>query len=156
MEPIEATALLAFFQTAAINDNPFDMPQARFFIVTTSGEVKLMLSTPDVYLGLSVLPAAYQKLGDDSVIGVETVGWAAPMSIGSGDDDIPSEHPHRRRIRLVAVINRAREVASAHAFIDDKDNVQTCTSGNGTLAEALKECMDRVVLMQSLPRRFEQ
>jgi len=106
----------------------------------------------DVYLGLHVLPAAFQKLGEVPVIGIETCGWAAPVDACDGIDCSPSEDPRRQRVRLVAVVNRRQEVASAMAFQDEPDEVRTSLAGVGVLAEALKECMERVDLMQSLPK----
>lgn len=156
MAPLEATALLAYYQTAALSsEDPFDLAQARVFTVSGDGEVKIMLTCPDVYFGLHVLPTAFEKIGDVPVIGVETCGWAAPIEDASEAERAPSEDPRRRRVRLVAVVNRAQEVASALAFQDDMADVQTNMSGAGVLAEALKDCIDRVMLMQSLPRRRE-
>jgi len=156
MDQLEATALLAYYQTAALtDDDPFDLPQARVFTITADGEVRMMIAAGDVYLGLHVLPAAYEKLGSDPIIGVETVGWAAPTESPT-DDIVPADHPQRRRVRLVAVVNRDQKVASALAFRDDVEDVQTNTTGEGSLAEALRDCMDRVKLMQSLPPRPER
>jgi len=154
MAPLEATALLAYYQTAALDsEDPFDLSQARVFTISCDGEVKIMLTCPDVYFGLHVLPTAFEKIGDVPVIGVETCGWAAPIEDASGAEHAPSEHPRRRRVRLVAVVNRSQEVAAALAFQDDIADVQTNDTGMGVLAEALKDCMDRLSLMQSLPKR---
>jgi hypothetical protein len=152
MTPIEATALLAYHQsTALIDEDPFDISEARVFSVSADGELTFHIKTEDVYLGLQVLPAAYEKIGPVPVVGVETCGWAAPVE--DEDDDVaPSEHPGRRRVRLVAVVNRQKMVASAMAFHDDAENVLTNMSGTGSLAKALTRCMDRLILMQSLPK----
>lgn len=80
---------------------------------------------------------------------------AAPIEDVPGAERAPSEHPRRRRVRLVAVVNRSQEVAAALAFQDDIADVQTNDTGMGILAEALKDCMDKVVLMQSLPKRHD-
>lgn len=152
MHPLEATALLAYYQTAAMSDeNPFDISSARVFAIDNEGQLKMMISTPDVYMGLKVLPAAYDQLGEAEVIGVETCGWASPFESTDGAECAPSEHPRRRRVRLVAVVNRVQDVASALAFEDEMEDVQTNISGDGCLAEALKDCMSRITLMQSLP-----
>jgi len=152
--PLEATALLACYQTAALSEeDPFDLSQARVFTISGDGEVKIMLACPDVYFGLHVLPTAFEKIGDVPVIGVETCGWAVPIEDASGAERAPSEHPRRRRVRLVAVVNRSQEVAAALAFQDDIADVQTNDTGMEVLAEALKDCMDRLSLMQSLPKR---
>lgn len=157
MTPLEATALLAFHQVAALSDlNPFELTQARVFTVSQKGEITMMIASGDVYLGLHVLPAAFEKIGDMPVIGIETCGWAAPAKEDDWAGCNPSNHPQRRRVRLVAVVNRAQEVASAMAFQDHPDDVHTDSSGAGSLAEALIDCMDRVVLMQSLPRGRRQ
>jgi len=153
MTPLEATALLAYHQAAALGTgDPFDLTQARVFTVSREGEITMMIASGDVYLGLHVLPAAFEKLGDVPVIGVETCGWAAPVFDSDVAECAPSEDPRRRRVRLVAVVNRAQQVASAMAFQDQPEDVQTNLTGTGTLAAALRDCMDRVALMQSLPR----
>ena len=154
MAPLEATALLAYYQTAALSsEDPFDLSQARVFTISSDGEVRVMLECPDVYFGLHVLPTAFEKIGDVPVVGVETCGWAAPIEDASGAERAPSEHPRRRCVRLVAVVNRSQEVAAALAFQDDIADVKTNDKGMGVLAEALKDCMDRLALMQSLPKR---
>jgi len=153
MTPLEATALLAYYQSAALtDDDPFDLRQARLFSVSVDGELTFHIQTGDVYLGLQVLPAGYEQIGPVPIVGIETVGWAAPVENENDDDVAPSEHPGRRRVRLVSVVNREKEVASAMAFRDDMENVLTNTTGNGSLAEALVRCMDRLILMQSMPR----
>jgi len=153
MTPLEATALLAYHQAAALGTgDPFDLAQARVFTVSREGEITVVIASGDVYLGLHVLPAAFEKLGEVPVIGIETCGWAAPVAAFDGIDCSPSEDPRRQRVRLVAVVNRRQEVASAMAFQNEPEDVQTTLAGEGTLAEALKECMERIDLMQSLPR----
>ena len=147
---------LAYYQTAALSsEDPFDLAQARVLTISSDGEVKIMLTCPDVYFGLHVLPTAFEKIGDVPVIGVETCGWAAPIEDASEAERAPSEHPRRRRVRLVAVVNRSQEIAAALAFEDDITDVRANDTGVGVLAEALKDCMDRVNLMQSLPRRHD-
>ena len=66
---------------------------------------------------------------------VLTTGWAAPL--GESDGIPPSEHPERRRVRLVVVVCD-EGVASVLRFADEPDEIVTdAGSARGSLADAV-------------------
>lgn len=71
---------------------------------------------------------------------VVTCGWASPI-VGDADDDEqlpPSQHPERRRVRLVVTASRDG-MASVLRFQDTPDDVITDEGeARGTLAEAVQ------------------
>ena len=78
--------------------------------------------------------AALARLFDAAA--VLTTGWSAPS-----DDPLavaPRLHPHRRRVRLVVVVDD-HGLASALRFADSPHEAIVSTQGEGQLAEALSE-----------------
>lgn len=119
----------------------FATQKARLYAVITDSE------TPTVTMA-SEHGDVYDLLGDDDTvevakvsdcIAVLTCGWASPV----GDDDDyegmpPSEHPKRRRVRLVVVAS-PKGVASVLRFQDDPDNIITDDGGaTGSLNDAVR------------------
>ena len=91
----------------------------------------------------------YDLLGDDDskdiarvsdFIVVVTCGWASPI-VGDPDADeqvAPSQHPERRRVRLVVTASRDG-MASVLRFQDQPDDTITDEGqARGTLAEAVQ------------------
>lgn len=74
-------------------------------------------------------------------IAVATAGWASPTDPDSDDDDqvAPSQHPERRRVRLVVVASR-ESVASVLRFQDSPKDEPIVDNGSatGSLADAVK------------------
>jgi hypothetical protein len=73
-----------------------------------------------------------------------TAGWAAPLS-QTDDDTPPSQHPEKRRVRLIV---HATEfgVASVMRFKDDASEIVTDDGkARGSLAEAVMDLMDKKV-----------
>lgn len=67
---------------------------------------------------------------------VLTSGWAAPIN-DEGGDMAPSQHPERRRVRLVVVVCD-KGVASVLRFADTPDDVITdAGAARGSLADAV-------------------
>jgi hypothetical protein len=70
-----------------------------------------------------------------------TCGWASPIAEGQSDDEqvAPSQHPERRRVRLVVTATR-EHTASVLRFSDDWDNPITDEGhARGSLADAVRE-----------------
>jgi hypothetical protein len=147
MNKLEATAVAAYHRVTSMHDeNPFELGRARIFKVSEEGKLTLLAIVPDVYIGLTMIVAGGELFGDAPILGLETCGWAAPIS-GMKDDDetMPSMHPKRRRVRLVSVVNRDLDTASALAFQDDEHSVISDDgSATGSLAEALRDAMQRL------------
>jgi hypothetical protein len=120
-------------------DEAFAMKRAQMFAVEVGGTVRTIGTCGDVYELLEEMEAK-ELLATDVAVGVETCGWASPISQGEDEDDQvpPSQHPDRRRVRLVTMVTRKFEVASAMGFADTPDEVITdAGTARGALADAL-------------------
>ena len=84
-------------------------------------------------------------------LGIETCGWAAPLNNEDGEADVrPSEHEHRRRCRLLALIDRNLDVASIVLFQDDPEDIIVDNGkAQGLLDEALKRLMACIIYEQA-------
>ncbi len=148
--PMEQRALEAYQKLRDHHANPFDTKVCRIFIVDHDSHLEVVSVHKDVYEGLATIG----DLAKDPVmhrmrfLGIDTCGWAAPVSDDEGDKP-PSIHPQRRRVRLVALVDRNLEAGSALGFKDEPDEIIT-DDGNakGSLADSLKEAMSCIVLDQ--------
>jgi hypothetical protein len=119
----------------------FDPKEAHIFGVNINGDSgEPMLGTSrmagDVY-ELLASNGARLLAKKSHFIALMTCGWAAPIDDNKFSNLQPSEHPKRRRIRLVMVANRA-SVASVMRFQDDPDETMTDEGkATGALAEAV-------------------
>ena len=77
-----------------------DRSKAGVFAMFDGGSIKTISLTADIYQALdsAVIPPSA------IAVGVETVGWAAPLTDGEMEVP-PSEHPDRFRVHMVYVIN---------------------------------------------------
>lgn len=98
----------------------------------------------------------YDLLGDSytadiartsTYIAVLTCGWAAPVEPGDDDFDEfiqPSEHPRRRRVRLVITASRHKGVASVLRFADKPNEIMLDEDkAKGSLADAIHDLFPR-------------
>lgn len=134
-----------------------DSPEGSIaFAVTTSGVIRTVAGTGDIYLSLE--QAAFRLNPDDAYLGISVWGWAAPTSSDTPkqDDVPPSEHPERSRMHLVTITDRRGQSESRLHFIE-QDDIKTTdgTTAVGALKDALEntfriakalECAD--VLLQ--------
>lgn len=129
-----------------ILNGKFDLPKAIIYSVKTKPSNELEVTKRHD------MGDIYDLLADDytlsiaknsEYIAVLTCGWASPITPdqNENDDDIvaPSQHPQRRRVRLVVLASR-KGVASILRFSDNPDEVVT-DDGNarGSLADAVHE-----------------
>lgn len=70
-------------------------------------------------------------------VAVVTCGWASPLQDTDDDEIAPSQHPQRRRVRLVVMANK-EGVASVLRFQDDTETVTDEGQATGSLADAIK------------------
>ena len=124
------------------NRYPFDSGRAALFSVKiVKGEVKDLvreMESPDIYhlLGSST---ARKVMKDSKTVMVATCGWAAPIDDDDDDMVAPSQHPRRRRVRLMSLVD-SKGVASVLRFKDDPNNIiEDNGAAQGSLAEALLE-----------------
>ena len=131
-----------------VNDNlGFDLKRA-LLISVTDGLFGVELSDPlesgDVY-DLIESNASVELARRSEFIAIVTCGWAAPLSKDTNDDDddkvAPSQHPQRRRVRLVVLASRS-SVASVLRFSDTPDETVTDEGkATGSLADAILNLM---------------
>jgi hypothetical protein len=129
-------------------DSRFDLGKANFYSIKTDGTFRLIYSHGDVYEGFENIPSIVRWSKDDEAIAVESCGWAAPIQETEDDDTAPSQHPKRRRVRLVSVITNTFETASALGFADSDEVVTDAGQARGSMADAMLEMM-REILTQA-------
>ena len=141
----------------------FNLPRARLYgvsIVDAKGiasnqdgalRISLLAEHGDVYELLDAPSSAIARMFDVAV--VLTCGWAAPLDRNEQDDDSrsddeiddaiddevpPSQHPLRRRVRLVVAVCD-KGVASVLRFADTPNDIVTDDgAARGSLADAVK------------------
>ncbi len=103
-------------------------------------------SNEDIYDLLADSRNAKKVQGYDSV-GLVTCGWAAPLPVdynGESELGAPSQHPEKRRVRLMVCASLSGEMASVLRFYDDQDNPISDDGGaTGDLANALMNFIQR-------------
>jgi hypothetical protein len=129
-------------------EGKFDLAKANFYSIKTDGTFRLIHSHGDVYEGFEQIPSIVRWSKEDEAIAVESCGWAAPITENEDDDTAPSQHPNRRRVRLVSVITNTFETASAIGFADNGEVLTDAGEARGSMAEAMWEMM-REILKQA-------
>lgn len=107
-------------------------------------QMEQIASHGDIYEMLYDNPALTSQVKNYDLITIATTGWAAPIKDGKVDDNDlpPSQHPERRRVRLLVSANSHLQFASSISFSDDIENpVYDYGDARGALAEAVKELM---------------
>ncbi len=86
------------------------------------------------------------------MVSFATNGWAAPIAKDNDDeysDLAPSQHPEKRRVRLLSSANINNQVGSSILFSDDIDSpVYDYGDARGTMATAIIELMDKAKELQ--------
>lgn len=129
----------------AEGENRHNLGKANFYAIKTDGTYRLVHSDGDVYEGFENLPSIVRLSADDEGIAVETCGWAAPIKENDDDDTAPSQHPERRRVKLLSVITRTFETASAISFADDDNIITDGGNASGAMAYAMIDTMRELV-----------
>jgi hypothetical protein len=145
---LEEIALELLQQTHGDHHDPFGLKQARLFSISPLHARRLLTEAADVYVAIEAIPCLHSTIGEDPLVAIETCGYAAPAD---DSDTAPSQHPNRRRVRLVIVANREGDLGSAMVFSDDPQDPITSATGAGMLANELSNAMRRLELVQSLP-----
>ena len=129
----------------------FDLSRARLYGISIVDEqavarnengalrITFLAEHGDVYELLEAQTSAIVRMFDAAV--VLTCGWAAPIRGDEENDDEsatpPSQHPERRRVRLVVVVSDAG-VGSVLRFADTPHDVVTdAGAARGSLADAV-------------------
>ena len=80
------------------------------------------------------------QVNNYDLITLATCGWAAPITSDDDEDNdtAPSQHPQKRRVRLVTSANIFGQAGSSILFKDDLENpVHDYGSAKGSLADAI-------------------
>ena len=130
--------------------NTFELPTARLFAVDyVRGEVpavRQVAEDSDIYGMLEDMFNAV-LLFDSGYNGfaVVTTGWASPIDKDNdaNNDIAPSQHPERKRVRLMTMCHNGK-MGSSIRFTDDE--AVTYDEGNamGSLASAMQDLYDIV------------
>jgi hypothetical protein len=110
------------------------------------GQITTIGTYRDVYEGLEIIAfeADHEMLTGYEFFGLETSGWAAPLVEEERNEVPPSEHPERRRVRMVSVLDRTMRLTSVLGFEGD-DKIVSNQGGQGTLADAMRLVMASIV-----------
>ena len=110
------------------------------------GQITTIGTYRDVYEGLEIIAfeADHEMLTGYEFLGLETSGWAAPLAVDESRAVVPSQHPERRRVRMVSVLDRTMRLTSVIGFEGDEKIVSN-QGGQGTLADAMRLVMASII-----------
>ena len=125
--------------------DPYDISEAQVFAYDSDGCIRILAEHQDLYQALST--AAFEPLNtNENGIGIIQVSWAA---LTCDADTAPSEHPDRRRVHLITIINREYEDAAILTFHDGTENmIGFGQGGAGKLADALHFAMLHITMLE--------
>jgi hypothetical protein len=113
----------------------FAMAEAQVFFMKKNGKFKLLTGNENVYEALESVVIPKKAVA----ILVTTPGWAAPLNQDGEMEGMPSQHPERRRVKLVTC-NDGEFAGHAMAFQDSPDEIETDEgTAQGALAEAIRD-----------------
>lgn len=151
---IEEHAAKAYRQLQKHHRDPFDMKVCRIFTVSEDGKLEIISHHRDVYEGLtSTVDLAIEPVMQRMrFLGIDTCGWAAPATPGDDNRQPPSEHPDRRRVRIVVMVDRNLALGSAMGFEDDPAELVMGGSdeAGGSLAEELVKTIAGIIFEQAV------
>ena len=125
----------------------FDNLSKAMLVGVSQGDSGVEFTKPcshgDIY-ELLEMPATLKLAKASVVVAVITTGWAAPLQKDESEPDVaPSQHPEKRRVRLVVIANR-QEVISVLRFKDNPgETVIDEGRAKGSLADAMKELLKK-------------
>lgn len=149
-KPLTETASEIWHSLAKDHKDPFHIDKARIFAISANGFTRVLVTAHDVYIALDRCGNGHHTLLKDEIgIGVETCGWAAPVSDTNDDELAPSQHPERKRVRLVACVNTKLQAGSALGFSTEADLITDDGHAKGSLADALINAMKKMVVRKN-------
>lgn len=118
---------------AVYGDNPAEINDATVVKALSHGDVYELLESPFATVTASMA----------DLVAIVTCGWAAPITSDEDTSELaPSQHPERRRVRLVVCATR-EHTASVLRFSDDWDNPITDEGhARGSLADAVRSLFE--------------
>lgn len=92
----------------------------------------------DVYQLLEELMETPEALKDYDIFTLGTLGWAAPIGDGNEPEMAPSQHPERRRVRVLSNTSSTGMIGSSIMFQDDvSEPVFDYGKASGALNDAI-------------------
>jgi hypothetical protein len=137
------TPLLAFaraaFQAGEIENRTIDHDGAIIYIQTNKQPEAIGIYD-DPYIALEHIAENACEFPGVKYLAIDCCGWAAPAS---GEECVPSEHPERVRVRLVAAIDRNLDLVSVVGFenANELGIHENETAQKGSLPHALAQTM---------------
>jgi hypothetical protein len=118
---------------AVYGDDPAEINDATVVKALSHGDVYELLESPFATVTASMA----------DLVAIVTCGWAAPITSDEDTSELaPSQHPERRRVRLVVCATR-EHTASVLRFSDDWDNPITDEGhARGSLADAVRSLFE--------------
>jgi hypothetical protein len=127
-------------------DPDFNMGQAIAYGILVNNDLTVqteqIASNNDIYDMINDNPALVSQVKNYDFITFATCGWAAPINHDNDEDNDlpPSQHPAKRRVRLLVSANSHLQFASSISFSDDLENpVYDYGDARGALAEAIED-----------------
>lgn len=127
-------------------DSNFNMGKAIAYGVMVNNNLTVQMeqiaSDNDIYDMLYDNAALVAQVKNYDFITIATTGWAAPITEDNDENNdlAPSQHPKRRRVRLLVSANSHLQFASSISFSNDIENpVYDYGDAKGALAEAVAE-----------------
>lgn len=74
---------------------------------------------------------------------ISTTGWASPITSEEDEEIAPSQHPQRKRVRLMTLCNRG-QMGSSIRFKGEQDVTYDQGNAKGSLASAMRDMYDIV------------
>lgn len=138
---------------------PFNLGNAMLFAVDyIRGEVpaiKKIAEHADVY---EMLDDTFNAvlLFDSGYNGfaVATCGWAAPINHDDADEIVPSQHPERKRVRLMSMFHNGK-MGSSIRFSGEESVTYDEGNAKGSLASAMQDMNDIVRAMKVASAKSE-
>lgn len=106
-------------------------------------QFKLISMCPDIYQMLEGIGQdldCARQITSSQIFGVFTQGWGVEAD-DSDDNTPPSQHPKRKRVRLVHLVSMLGDTASAMKIDEMEEAVTEMNSAQGGLSDAIHECV---------------
>ena len=136
----------ALYQLDNSKGMAFDSHSARIFHIDDDGLFTLIDHNRDVYDLLDDDDVATDLSKADNIsIGVLTYGWAAPITDDSDQNDVaPSQHPDKKRVRVLVTACDHGKFLTFLRFEADPDAVETQGGGEGSMADAIQQLINKI------------
>ena len=126
-------------------DYEFDSKYAKVFGVMLNDNFDIQFEPiktgADVYELINDSPEVFSAVNEYDLITIATCGWAAPND--DNKEIAPSQHPERRRVRLLTTANTNSQFGSSISFKDTPDEpVFDYGNARGALADAIMELIN--------------